>query len=220
MEAVRRVVELNEAAVIGLHEGKADGSAALLRDALNLYRRELTGDAQKDVAFGPNGEPHDHVLGVQLNECLCENDSRVTPDNVFSAFNCAFCFMEDVANVDSIAVVTLYNYGLSLHRKGMVQGNETDLRRALQFYAMSYGLLQDEAMSTRYQLGRVGLALATNQAQLYYHFMEFSKVQYCLDDIQRMLEDRSQMNLGAEEFGFFFHIVFFSSKKVTASPAA
>ena len=219
MEAIKRVVELNESAVIGLHEGKVDSSVRLLRDALNLYRVELTGDA-KDIAYGPNAEPHDHVLGVMLNDQLCENDARVTPDNIFSPFNCAFCFMEEVANVDSAAVVVLYNYGLALHRRGMVLGKQTDLRRALQLYGMAYGLLQDEAMTSRFELGRVGLALVTNQAQLYQHFLEFEKVENCLGHLQTMLQDRSHMNLTADEFTFFFHVVFFSSKRVSASPAA
>ena len=219
MQAVKRVVELNEAAVIGLHEGSVDHSILLLREALNVYRVELTGDA-KEISFGPNGDPHDQVLGVQLNEGLCENDLRVTPDNLFSPFNCSFCFTEDVANVDSAAVVVLYNYGLSLHRRGMLRGNETDLQRALQLYSMSYGLLQDEAMATRYELGRVGLALAANQAQLYHHFLEHEKVQNCLSHLQTMLEKRTQLNLSLDEFSFFFHIVFFSSRKVAASPAA
>lgn len=219
MEAVKRVVELNEAAVVGLHEGSADSSVLLLREALNLYRLELTGDA-KDINFGPNGDPHDRLLAVQLNDVLCENDARVTPDNVFSPFNFAFCFTEDVANVDSAAVVVLYNYGLSLHRRGMIKGNQTDLRRALQLYAMAYGLLQDEAMESRFELGRVGLALATNQAQLYHHFLDYDKVGNCLAHLQSMLENRSQMSLSMDEFSFFFHVVFFSSRRVTASPAA
>ena len=219
MQALKRVVELNEAAVIGLHEGSIDSSVVLLRQALNLYRVELTGDS-KDVAYGPNAEPRDHVIGVQVNEAFCESDTKVSPDNIYSPFNCAFCFMEEVANVDSAAVVVLYNYGLSLHRRGMLKGNETDLRRAMQLYGMAYGLLQDEAMSTRYELGRVGLALLTNQTQLAHHFLDFEKVHGNLDHLRTMLENREQMNITSDEFSFFFHVVFFSSRRVAASPAA
>eukprot|EP00977_Amphora_coffeiformis_P015381 scaffold4510_cov183-Amphora_coffeaeformis.AAC.66 len=219
MQALKRVVELNEAAVIGLHEGSIGSSVVLLREALNLYRVELTGDS-KDVAYGPNVEPHDNVIGVQVHQGFCESDAKVSPDNIYHPFNCAFCFVEEVANVDSAAVVVLYNYGLSLHRRGMLKGNQTDLRRAIQLYAMAYGLLQDEAMSTRYELGRVGLALLANQTQLYHHFLDLEKVHSCLGHLRTMLENREQMNISSDEFSFFFHVLFFSSRRVPASPAA
>jgi len=219
MQALKRVVELNETAVIGLHEGSIDSSVVLLREALNLYRVELTGDS-KDITYGPDVEPRDRVIGVQVNQGFCESDSKVSPDNIYSPFNYAFCFMDEVANIDSAAVVVLYNYGLSLHRRGMLRGNTTDLRRAIQLYAMAYGLLQDEAMSTRYELGRVGLALLANQTQLYHHFLNFEKVHSCLDHLRTMLENREQMNISSDEFTFFFHAVFFSSRRVSVSPAA
>ena len=219
MEAIKRIVELNEAAAIGLHEGSIDSAVLLLRDALNLYRVELTGANR--INFGSNSDDsHDNVLGVLLDESLCKNDGRVAPDNIFSAFNCAFCFMKEVASVDSVAVIVLYNYGLALHRRGMIKGNNSDLQKALQLYSMAYGLLQDDAMSTRYELGRVGLALLSNQAQLFQHFLDHERVHYCVDRLQVMLERRNEMSLTADEFSFFFHVVFFSSRRVAASPAA
>jgi hypothetical protein len=35
-----------------------------------------------------------------------------------------------------------------------------------------------------------------------------------------MLEKRQLMNLDVEELAFFFHVVFFSSRNMAASPAA
>lgn len=221
MNALKRVVELNESAVISLHEGQVETSVLLLREALNTYRANLTGE-DKEINHGPGNvaEPNDHVLGVALGPRLCKNDKRVTPDNIFSPFNCAFCFMEEIANVDSAAVVVLYNYGLALHRRGMQNGIQADLRRALQLYSMSFGLLQDDAMAGRFQLGRVGLALLANQAQLHHHFLESNQVQETLDQLQSMLANRSRMNLSPDEFCFFFHLGFFSSRSIHASPAA
>jgi hypothetical protein len=174
MEALKNVVYLNEAAAVGLHAGRIDSSILLLREALNLYRQELT-DETKGVQGGDRADVTDNVIGILLHDSLCQSDQSVSPDNVFAPFNGAFSFVKDGASVDSAAVVVLYNYGLALHRRGMVQGCETDLRRALQLYGMAFGLLQDEAMATRYELGRVGLALLANQAQLFQHFLQHKK---------------------------------------------
>jgi hypothetical protein len=219
MQALENVVELNEAAAIGLHEGRLDDSILLLRQALNLYRQELT-EETKGVDDGDPADVSDRVIGIILHTSLCQGDQSISPDNVFAPFNGAFCFEEGGASVDSAAVVVLYNYGLALHRRGMVRGCETDLRRALQLYGMAFGLLQDEAMTTRYEMGRVGLALLANQAHLYQHFLQHERVTYCMNGIQSMLAKRQLMSLNDEELFFFFHVVFFSSRKMAASPAA
>lgn len=221
MEAVKRVIELNEAAVLGLHEGSLDTSVDLLREALTIYRVQVVGDGiHEEVPCPDKANRKDQLLAVEVHEGLGRSDACFTPDNLYSAYNFAFCFMHDVIHVDSAAVVVLYNYGLSLHRKGMMTGHEVDLRKALQLYSMAFALLQDESLSSRFELGRVGLALLANQTQLYQHFLDHGRVESCLYHIRHLLECRQQIQLTSDEFGFFFHVVFFSNDQVAASPAA
>jgi hypothetical protein len=221
MEAVKRVIELNEAAVLGLHEGSLDTSVNLLREALTIYRLQVVGgDGITEVQSPDQANRKDQLLAVEVHDSLCDSDASVTPDNLYSAYNFSFCFMHDVVHTDSAAVVVLFNYGLSLHRRGMITGHEIDLRKALQLYSMAYALLQDESLSSRFELGRLGLALLANQTQLYQHFIDHRRVESCLYHIRHLLECRQQMKLTSEEFGFFFHFVFFSTDQLAASPAA
>ena len=218
MEAIKRVVELNAAACIALHEGSLETSVQLLRSALDIYRVELTGYEKGELHLElTQTELDNHLLAVSAHETLCD-DAQVSPGNIYSCFNVAFCF-EAMADVDCVALVCLYNYGLSLHRRGMTTGRDSDLRKAIQLYSMAIGLLSDEALASRYELGRVGLALLTNLTQLYHHFLQYDQVERCLRYLRHMLELRQEMDISVEEFGFFYSVVFFSSDQVSASPA-
>ena len=92
-----------------------------------------------------------------------------SPNNAFDLYNCAFSIEGDGCNVDTMAAVLLYNLALALHCRGILEGKEVALQKALRFYQASAAILSEEVFhgqGSNCSVSALYMANVSNQSQL------------------------------------------------------
>jgi hypothetical protein len=220
------MIRLNNMAVGLLHEGHLALAAAHLREALRTFKSQVT-DERLPASQQKSSMP---IMNVHLGERLCSSDLIVSPNNAFRVYNQVFRFSETAAgrsqgdyNEDrgpSTLLVLLFNFGLLMHRRGILEGKEVLLRKAVQLYGMASDLVQGTPLEADENLCLLQLALWTNQGHIYSHFLDDQGSQSCFENAKFILLSSTSLSLKREDYVFFLSNVSFGHDGMKAVPAA
>jgi hypothetical protein len=157
------------------------------------------------------------ISSVALGDCESAEGKNASPGNPFSVYNHAFVFRNIALNPmarqqaierDTIlSTVILFNTALAYHRKGLHGGADSSnhLRKALQFYSMTTGLLLHHGVFEKMFV--IQLAAWNNQGQIHGHFREEEKASRCRSCLyQSLFEDAAGTLhfLGGSPYAVFY----------------
>jgi hypothetical protein len=228
-EVETTMVSLNNAAVGLLHEGYLSPAAMHLKDALRAFTSRVAGDVEKLSSLSQQ-EHSIPILNVELGERLCSSDLIVSPNNAFRVYNSVFSFSETNAapsqesredrDSRSTLLVVLYNFGLLMHRRGIIEGKDVFLRKALQLYGMASDLVQGTPLEADGNLRLLQLALWTNQGHLCSHFLDDQGIYVCFQNAKYILLSSTSSSLNREDYVFFLSNVSFGHDGMKMAPSA
>ena len=206
--AVNNVRRLNNLAATSLAEGNLENAVAVLHNAVHELRIGLnvldrTGafaDEAETIVLDP--------LAISVHPSLHGNELIASPSNAFHSFTKAFVLSESESDVDAIATILVYNFGVALQRKGINGGERAALQRSKNMLTMATDLLVMAENRGRQPSPLLALALWNNLGYLHSHFFEYEEVRNCRDRM-RHYYSASWSELDTEDLLFFYHAILF-----------
>lgn len=192
----------NGAALLG--QGKTSVALRVFRVALG----DLTGSlSQVDDQDSHDAHPWHAIAPVPL-ELPGLRDDEASPNNSFCLYTRAFISDQGMTDADEAAMILLYNFALAWQVRGLSQGKNVYLRKALNVY----GLL-DNMFQTRNVSGFGGpgwdllkLALWTNVGHIHSHHVHSAEAGRSIDNLREIL--LHSYDLPTEDWLFFHQIIF------------
>ena len=221
------IVNLSNRAVRSLVRGDLKQANALLESALRDFYQGLEDDVETE---DPNVEVATRRLDpivrpVPLHSGLCASDYTFCAENAFRIYNHGFFLSLSHLERDEVASVLLYNFGLVLLKRGILEGKQRLLRKSIKIYNMAVEVLQDDAMLQQNEqgFGLLQLAVLANQGFIYSYNLEFDNVLLCKDHIKPIMHNAPRLR-SSEDVVFFLQTVVsievFGLGKFHLSPAA
>lgn len=208
MADVDTIRQLNNTAATNLADGDIDTALSLLSLALEDLRMDLHRETDNDRVQDPPAESTLDPFMVPVHKRLCVADLCFSPNNAFQVYKKAFILPASESEFDGIAIALMYNFGLVLQRKGIVEGHDETLKRAKKMYSMCSFLLDLMQDRGRQSSHIVTMALWNNLGHLHSHFWEMEEVGTCKEKIRLDLS-RVGNTLSSEDFVFFHQTVLF-----------
>jgi hypothetical protein len=207
--ALEDIGRLNNKAASLLVESNLKEASHILEVAIRNLRTELD---QPDH-LGTRREarsPHADIRGVPIHPGLCRHEYQFSPNNACLIYNNAFVLPTANLDRDVAAVTVLFNFGLVMQRRGILEGRDSWLRKSLKIYAMALSLAQDEALECRKDkdIQLLALAIWANQGFIYSHMLDYAMVNLCKEEIRDSLT-KSPDRLSVQDKVFFFQAVFY-----------
>ena len=200
---------LNNLAVFSLVRGNIEEAYATLETAVHNFHHNLGDDDGAESSDDDQGAFHG-IRAVPIDPELSIADYLFSPENVFQIYDFAFLLRLQNLESDDIAITLLYNFGLVLQRRGILEGKHKFLRKALMIYGMALDLLQDEDLAHRNSATMTLLHLATraNQGFIYYYKLDHENVILCAEHVRDILQDCPGL-LASVDVLFFRRIIFY-----------
>ena len=217
MNDIHQIRRLNNSAATSLADGDIEAALSVLRLALEDLRLDLVAGNGTDIHLNAARPALDPFV-VPIHQSLRRNDHCVSPDNAFHVFKKAFVMPEPESDIDGVAVILLYNFGLSLQRKGLITGQMNLFVKAGKIYEMATSLLEMMESRGRASSQIVALALWNNLGHSQSHMICIDKIRECRERIRYYLSRGHELE--GEDLAFFHHTILFLDNCDLASLAA
>jgi hypothetical protein len=207
--ALIEIGRLNNRAAGWLVESNLKEASHILEVAIRNLRMELDQPehiGERNVTRGPQAD----IYGVPIHPGLCRHEYHFSPNNACLIYNHAFVLPTENLDRDLAAVTVLFNFGLVMQRRGILEGRDSWMRKSLKIYAMALSIVQDEALVCRKEkdIQLFTLAIWANQGFIYSHMLDYAMVNLCKDNIRDSLT-KSPDTISVEAKIFFFQAVFY-----------